>query len=171
MGVHQLVLLVCIPLLTGLIKFYDFYTLLTIGSFFTAVSPAVLFYSNNYWTLGVFVVVMSVGEAIYAPRLVDYTIAAAPKGKEAIYLGLSNMPNSLGLLMTGISSGFLLAEFCPQNGEKQCFWVWILIGLYCFIAFLIVLIFRPFFEDKHDESHIAESELSYAETKKTLLIE
>lgn len=172
MGIHQIVLLIFIPLLTALIRHFNFYSLLQIGSFVTALSPAVLLYDNNYVTLGIFVVFLSIGESIYAPRLVDYTIAAAPKGKEAIYLGLSNMPNSLGLLLTGITSGIFMSNFCPAGEPKDCYLVWILIGVYCLFACFAIFVFRGFFEEKPiTDMDISEEKSNQAKSKNITIIE
>jgi MFS family permease len=156
MGAHQVVLLIFIPILTALIRFCDFYTLLIVGSLSTALSPFVLFVEDSFFMLGVFVIVLSIGEAIYAPRLVDYTLAAAPKGKEAIYLGLSNMPNSIGLLVTGISSGLLMSNFCPAGGGEQCYLVWIYIGGYCLFICFIIIVFRGYFDKKYESDDSVE---------------
>ena len=158
MIIHQVVLLVFVPILTSLVRYFDFYRLLEIGSFITAISPIFLLLGNNYWTLGLFMIVISIGESIYAPRLADYTIAIAPKGKEAIYLGLANTPNSLSILITGISSGFLLAGFCPQDGEQNCPVVWYMIGGYSLIACFIITLGRSFFEEFKPRSEEKEKE-------------
>jgi len=156
MGAHQAVLLLFIPILTGLIRYFDFYNLVILGSLSTALSPFVLFFEDSFFMLGVFVVVLSIGEAIYAPRLVDFTLEAAPKGKEAIYLGLANMPNSIGLLVTGISSGLLMNEYCPATGERDCYLVWIFIGLYCLVVCFFVIVFKKYFNQKNEDDVSAE---------------
>lgn len=156
MGAHQAVLLIFIPALTGLIRYFDFYNLVIIGSLSTALSPFVLFFEDSFVMLGVFVVVLSIGEAIYAPRLVDFTLEAAPKGKEAIYLGLANMPNSIGLLVTGISSGLLMNAYCPATGERECYLVWIYIGVYCLVICFLVIVFKNYFNHKNEDEHSIE---------------
>lgn len=151
MMVHQFVLMIFLPLLTGLIRYFDFYTLLNIGSLITIISPMFLLLGNNYYTLAAFVAVMSIGEAIYAPRIVDYTIQMAPKGKESIYLAMANVPNSLSLTIAGISSGFLMESFCPQSGEQHCTYVWFLISAFCVIPYLIFAFGRRFLEEKDNK--------------------
>ena len=134
MGVHIICLIVFIPLLTGLIRDFDLFTILEIGCVVTSLSPVFLLLGSNYFTLGVFMAYCSIGESIYSPRLVDYTIAYASEGKEAVYLGLANVPNSISLFITGLSNGLLMPRFCPQDGEKNCGFVWMFIGLYCLVA-------------------------------------
>lgn len=150
MILHLLVLLVFTPLLTSLIRDFDHYTLLEIGSCASSLSSAVFLYGSNYYTIGLFVVYLSIGEAIYAPRLVDYTLQIAPKGKEAIYLGVANFTNAFSIAITGVSSGLLLSSFCPETGPKNCSLVWLSIGLYSIIPSLIILLGRKFFEGENN---------------------
>jgi hypothetical protein len=90
-------------------------------------------------TITTFAVIISVGEAIYSPRLIDYTLQVAPKGKEAIYIGIANVPNFLSLLVTGISSGVLLTVFCPKTDNEKCDVIWLWIGGYSlFTCFALV---------------------------------
>ena len=52
---------------------------------------------------------VSVGEALYSPRLYEYAAAVAPKGQEASYMALSMLPIFVAKLLVGSSSGWLLA--------------------------------------------------------------
>ena len=120
MAGHQLVLIIATPTLTFLLFYFTPYSLLLIGSLISTSSVLVFLFGSNYYTIAIFVMIISLGEAIYSPRLVDYTLSVAPKGKEAVYIGIANVPNFLSLLITGISSGILLYTVCPAEGEKDC---------------------------------------------------
>ena len=52
----------------------------------------------SLWPTFLFVVLLSEGEAIYSPRLYEYTAAIAPKGQEASYMALSSLPFFLAKL-------------------------------------------------------------------------
>jgi hypothetical protein len=56
--------------------------------------------SVNPWYVMIFlfVVLLSVGEAFYSPRLYEYTAAIAPKGQEASYMAMSSLPFFLAKL-------------------------------------------------------------------------
>lgn len=153
MAGHQLVLILATPSCTYLVYYFTSYTLLVIGSFITAFSVLIFVFGSNYYTIAVFVVVISFGEAIYSPRLIDYTLAVAPKGKEAVYIGIANIPNFLSLLITGISSGILLHFCCPKEGTKDCKVMWFWIGGYSFIACSILVVFKNLFEQETDRKN------------------
>ena len=84
-----------------------------------------MYYESSYLGVTLFVIIISIGESIYAPRLTDYTIEIAPLGAEAIFLGIAATPNSLALIVTGVTSGFLMNNYCDTPQNCQNIWIWI----------------------------------------------
>lgn len=106
-------------------------------------------------------ILLTVGEVIWSPKLYEYTAAIAPKGQEGTYLGLSLVPWFLA--KTGVSafSGHLLEHWSPEtvtvNGaavplqqamvaHQLGYWqrpeaMWLVLGLYalagCLVAALL----------------------------------
>lgn len=60
-------------------------------------------------------VIVTVGEVIWSPKLNEYTAAIAPKGQEGTYLGLSLMPWFLAKTIVSILSGHMLQRWCPET--------------------------------------------------------
>ena len=60
-------------------------------------------------------ILLTIGEVIWSPKLYEYTAAIAPKGQEGTYLGLSLVPWFLA--KTGVStlSGHLLEHWAPET--------------------------------------------------------
>lgn len=147
MVVHQIILLIATPIFTYLVFYFDKYTILMIGTFITSISPLILFFENSYLGVTIFVFLISIGEGIYAPRLTDYTIEISPSGAEAVFLGIAASPNSLSLIVTGISSGLLMQNYCKDD-LVDCHYIWIWITFYATSAVLVMLLFRRFIEVK-----------------------
>jgi MFS family permease len=82
-----------------------------------------------YVMITLFVVLLSVGEAFYSPRVYEYAAAIAPKGQEASYAALSYIPFLLAKLLVGTVSGSLLARYCPENGVRHSGTMWLVVGL------------------------------------------
>lgn len=97
-----------------------------------------------YMMIAVFVVVLSVGEAFYSPRVYEYAAAIAPKGQEASYGALSYVPFLLAKLLVGTVSGFLLAKYCPEVGPRHSQTMWLIIGLMTVIAPVGLLLLRRY---------------------------
>jgi MFS family permease len=100
---------------------------------------------NPYYVMiFLFIVLLSVGEAFYSPRLYEYTAAIAPKGQEASYMAMSSLPFFLAKLGVAPISGVLLAHFCPDTGLRHSGTLWLLIGLSTMIAPVGLFVFQRF---------------------------
>ncbi len=101
--------------------------------------------SVNPWYLMIFffVVLYSLGEAFYSPRVYEYAAAIAPQGQEASYGALSYIPFLLPKLFVG-ASGPLLARYCPETGPRHPQTMWLIIGLFALVAPLGLVALRRF---------------------------
>ncbi len=102
-------------------------------------------------------VLVTVGEVVWSPKLYEYTAAIAPKGQEGTYLGLSLVPWFLAKTLVSAFSGHLLEHWSPEtvtlNGVvtplKQAmithqldYWhrpeaMWMLLGSYALVGCII----------------------------------
>mmetsp|Transcript_8534 Transcript_8534/g.12630 ORF Transcript_8534/g.12630 Transcript_8534/m.12630 type:complete len:450 (+) Transcript_8534:43-1392(+) len=143
---HSVTMLLGVFFFTQLTFAYSSYSLICAGGLIGTAAPIFLVFSSNYLLIVMFVVLISVGESIWVPRLLDYTLEVAPLAEEGIYLAISNCPFYFGMVITGVISGELLKEYCPEEGEKECQNVWVVVVLTTvFIPFVLVA-FRKFLE-------------------------
>lgn len=63
-----------------------------------------------------FIAVFTVGEAIWSPRLMQFTAEIAPPGREGSYISLSYLPYFAAKFIAGPMSGILVAEYTPKEG-------------------------------------------------------
>jgi len=60
-------------------------------------------------------VLLTIGEVVWSPKLNEYTAAIAPKGQEGTYLGLSMVPWFLAKTLASVFSGHLLGRWAPET--------------------------------------------------------
>lgn len=101
-------------------------------------------YLSIFW----FTVMLSLGEALWSPRLYEYAAAIAPKGQEASYMALSVLPYFFAKFGAGSLSGWLLMTYCPAEGPRNTAGMWILIGCMALITPVGTFLFR-----KHIQVH------------------
>lgn len=99
-----------------------------------------------YVMIALFVILLSVGEAFYSPRVYEYAAAIAPKGQEASYGALSYIPFLLAKLLIGTFSGMLLAKYCPEHGVRHSGTMWLMVALTASIAPVGLLLFRRYIQ-------------------------
>jgi hypothetical protein len=97
-----------------------------------------------YVMIAIYVVVLSVGEAFYSPRVYEYASAIAPKGQEASYGALSYVPFLVAKLMVGTFSAALLANYCPATGERHSDMMWLYVALTASVAPVGLIALRKF---------------------------
>ena len=96
-----------------------------------------------YIMSALYLTVFSIGEAFYSPRVYEYAAAIAPPGQEASYGALAYIPFLVGKLLIG-TSGWVLAAFCPEQGECHPAMLWLIFGLAASIAPIGLLVFRRY---------------------------
>jgi len=99
---------------------------------------------NPYYVMAaLYLIVFSVGEAFYSPRVYEYAAAIAPKGQEASYGALAYIPFLVGKLLIG-TSGWILAAFCPAEGPRRSNLMWLIFALAASVAPVGLIAFRRF---------------------------
>jgi MFS family permease len=102
-------------------------------------------------------ILVTIGEVVWSPKLYEYTAAIAPKGQEGTYLGLSLIPWFLAKTLVSAFSGHLLERWSPENvtvngvtmplqqamvGHQLDYWhrpeaMWLLLGAYALAGCIV----------------------------------
>ncbi|RLB58837.1 MAG: hypothetical protein DRI90_16215 [Deltaproteobacteria bacterium] len=104
-----------------------------------------------YFTLLIFAAAFSVGEALWSPRLYQYTASVAPKGREATYMGLSLLPMFFAKFIVGPMSGVLLGLYCPAEGARQSSNLWLVVAVMAVASPVLIMALRKFIAADSDE--------------------
>ena len=154
-------LILFIPLLHR----FKIYNMLIFGALITAVSMFFLVIPPpegwdvarfTYIMTICFLLVLTIGELIWSPRLQEYTAAIAPRGQEGTYLGLSMVPYFLGKAVVTPFSGHMINRWCPEYpkeepivGERIAagevpYWdspyvIWVILGAWALVGVLVAI--------------------------------
>jgi MFS family permease len=90
-----------------------------------------------------YLIVFSIGEAFYSPRVYEYAAAIAPPGQEASYGSMAYLPFLVGKLLVG-TGGWLLAAFCPEQGPRNPGAMWLIFALAASVAPVGLILFRRY---------------------------
>jgi MFS family permease len=122
--------------------------------------------TTHYVMAVVAMVLVTLGEVIWSPRLNEYTASIAPKGQEGAYLGMSMIPWFAAKTTVSLISGHLLSRWSPEtvqiageavplqqamvNGQLG-YWdrpeaMWLYLGLYALAGCLVAWALRKWFE-------------------------
>ncbi len=175
---NSLLILVLVPICGALSGRFSAYRMVTVGSSISALSVFILVLPPGwfqaladgwlgdvivhhwlkvpgpvnplYLSIFFFTVVLSVGEAIWSPRLYEYAAAIAPKGQEASYMALSVLPYFFAKFGAGSMSGKLLSHYCPEVGARNIAMMWAWVGIMALITPVGMIVFRKYIQVHED---------------------
>jgi MFS family permease len=145
---NSLLILFLAPLGTAITRKREPFNVLLIGAFISALSPFVLcFGSSMPYQIGM-ILVLTVGEALWSPRLYEYNVSIAPRGREATYVSLASLPYFLAKFLVGPTSGYLLEAYVPANGPRNAAILWAIIGMSTMIGPIGIFLLRGWIGQK-----------------------
>ena len=131
--INPTLVVILVPIVTALTTQIDPLVMMHIGSYVSAISVFFLAFSTTIWSSCVFVVLLSLGEVIWGPRINDFTMSICEEGREGTYLALGTAPVFLSKLPTGVLSGMLLQKYCPESledgQERHSQLMWLIVGM------------------------------------------
>lgn len=144
-SINPALIIILVPIITAATSSIDPLIMIHYGTYVSAVSVFFLVLSTSLPACVLFVITLSIGEAIWSPRLYDYTTTVAPEGREGTYMALSSAPLFLAKLPVGVLSGILLQKYCPENleegEERHSKTMWLIIGLMSISSPLMITFF------------------------------
>jgi POT family proton-dependent oligopeptide transporter len=144
-SINPALIIIMVPIITAATSSADPLVMIHYGTYISALSVFFLVLSTSVPACVMFVITLSIGEAIWSPRLYDYTTTVAPEGREGTYMALSSAPLFLAKLPVGVISGVLLQKYCPENleegEERHSKTMWLIIGLMSISSPLLITFF------------------------------
>ena len=151
-AINPALIILLVPLITAATSSVDPLVMIHYGTYVSAASVFFLAFSTSMWACVMFVITLSVGEAIWSPRLYEYTISVATEGREGTYVALSSAPLFLVKLPVGMMSGYLLQKYCPEEGPRDSQKMWLIIGCVTALSPVLMTLLWKFISKKHDEN-------------------
>jgi hypothetical protein len=147
-GLNSLLILGLAPLGTALTRGRKPFNVLLLGATISAASPFVLCLGSSLPLQVTMVLVLTVGEALWSPRLYEYNLSIAPRGREATYVSLAALPYFLAKFLVGPMSGYLLEAYCPEVGPRNPAMLWAIIGGLTMLGPVGIFLLRRFVEER-----------------------
>ncbi len=127
-GLNPLVIVIFVPLIAALTRKVNIITMMILGTTLSAVTTFILVPGPHLWTLITYLVLFSLGEAMWSSRFLEYVANLAPSGQVGAYMGLAGVPWFLAKFTTGWYSGSMIARFIPQTGHQDSGTMWLVYG-------------------------------------------
>ena len=86
-SINPALIIILVPIITAATSAVDPLIMIHYGTYVSALSVFFLAFSTSIPACVLFVITLSIGEAVWSPRLYDYTMSVAQEGREGTYMG------------------------------------------------------------------------------------
>lgn len=140
-NLNPILIFILVPIITAATVKAKVYSMMIWGTLVMSLSAFVLAIDHNVVTLGLYILIMTVGEAMWSPRFLQYATEIAPEGKAGLYQGVAQLPWFLTkFLVPLLYSGWMIEKYCPQNACTNPEQMWFIFGLIAIISPAILII-------------------------------
>ena len=147
-SINPFMIIFLTPLVAACTNNSNHFDMIKYGGFVTGVSPFFLAIDTSIAAVVCMLVVLSLGEAIWSPRLYDYVMSIAPEGREASFSALASAPLFAAKIPVGLMSGYLLQTYLPEEDEEgedevhqRPKTMWLIIGLMTLTSPVLIAVF------------------------------
>jgi MFS family permease len=129
-NLNALLIFILCPVVAALSTRVKVYSMMIYGTAVMASSTFLLAPGPSVTGLFAYILVLSVGEAMWQPRFLQYAAEIAPEGRTGAYMGVAQFPWFLTKMLVPLYSGACLTRWCPEPGKgtQQTGLMWLIFG-------------------------------------------
>jgi len=156
-NLNPILIFILTPMVAALTTKRNTYTMMIVGTFVMASPTFILALGPTMTNLLLYLFIMTIGEAMWQPRFLQWVAEIAPKNMTGIYMGIGQFPWFLTKIVTSIYSGWFLMQYCPANTPREMMntqFMWLIYGFISIISPIGLLLARNWmmkgFKTKHE---------------------
>jgi len=139
-SLNTLLVFVLCPVVAALSSRVKVYTMMILGTAVMASPTFILALGPTAWGLLTYIVIMSIGEAMWQPRFLQYAAEIAPEGRTGAYMGVAQFPWFLTKMLVSFYAGTALAKWCPQGLPGHTGTMWFIFGLVAMMSTVLLIL-------------------------------
>lgn len=150
-NLNPILIFVFAPIIAALTAKANVYKMMILGTFVMAIPTFLLAAGPNMWILLSYILLMTIGEAMWQPRFLQWIAEIAPKGKTGAYMGIGQLPWFLTKVITSFYSGYFVANYIPKpedNLSLRTGEMWFYYGCIAIISPIALVIAKKWMEKR-----------------------
>jgi POT family proton-dependent oligopeptide transporter len=112
---NPILIFILTPMVAALTTKRNTYKMMILGTFVMASPTFILALGPSVTTVFAYLIIMTIGEAMWQPRFLQWVAEIAPKGMTGIYMGIGQFPWFLTKVITSLYSGWFLMHYAPEG--------------------------------------------------------
>ena len=136
-NLNPILIFILTPMVAALTTKRNTYNMMIIGTLVMASPTFILALGPTMTNLMLYLVIMTIGEAMWQPRFLQWVAEIAPKNMTGIYMGIGQFPWFLTKIVTSLYSGWFLMNYCPDKvppTEMNTQMMWLIYGFIAIIS-------------------------------------
>lgn len=158
-NLNPIMIFILTPMIAALTIKRNTYKMMIVGTFVMGSAPFILVSGPTIWALFAYIIVLTVGEAMWQPRFLQWVAEIAPKDMTGIYMGLGQFPWFMTKFLTSLYSGWFLMNYCPTDAlpsDIDTETMWLIYGGIAMLSPIALILAKGWmikgFKTKHKES-------------------
>ena len=141
-SLNTLLIFILCPVVAALTARAKVYNIMILGTATMAFPTFILALGPTVWGLFAYIVLMTVGEAMWQPRFLQYAAEIAPEGRTGAYMGVAQFPWFLTKMVVSFYSGAALAKWCPDPalGPSHTSTMWLIFGAVAMLTTVLLVL-------------------------------
>ena len=159
-NLNPILIFILTPIVTAFTARKNTYNMMIIGTFVMGFPTFILAFGPNIYTLMIYLIIMTIGEAMWQPRFLQWVAEIAPKNMTGIYMGIGQFPWFLTKIITALYSGWFLMKYCPADtppSEMNTELMWFIYGIIAISSSFGLIVARKWmlkgFKLKHESNN------------------
>ena len=155
---NPLLIFILTPMVAALTTKSNTYKMMIYGTFVMAFPTFILALGPSIYSVFAYLILMTIGEAMWQPRFLQWVAEIAPKGMTGIYMGIGQFPWFLTKVVTSLYSGWFLMHYAPEGvppSQMNTETMWLIYGGIAMISSVGLFLARGWmmkgFKTKHVE--------------------
>ena len=116
---NPLLIFILTPMVAAMTAKKNTYKMMIYGTFVMAAPTFILALGPSIYTVFAYLIIMTIGEAMWQPRFLQWVAEIAPKGMTGIYMGIGQFPWFLTKVVTSLYSGWFLMKYAPEGLQPE----------------------------------------------------
>jgi MFS family permease len=157
-NLNPILIFILTPIVTAFTARKNTYKMMIIGTSIMGFPTFILAFGPSIYTLMTYLIIMTIGEAMWQPRFLQWVAEIAPKNMTGIYMGIGQFPWFLTKIITALYSGWFLMRYCPDDTAPSAMnteMMWIIYGIIAISSSFGLIVARKWmlkgFKVKHQQ--------------------
>lgn len=139
-NLNPILIFIAVPMVAAITQQRKVYNMMIAGTFVMAAPAFLLAFGTNIYTLLGYLLIMTIGEAMWQPRFLQYAAEIAPEGRTGAYMGVAQFPWFLTKMLVPLYSGLALQRYVPAEGAQSPQQMWLVFAVVAMVSPILLVL-------------------------------